>query len=68
MENETASLWSKKQTELTVGDAVKVTVGVTVLTTAAAFVTIAAFTAAARLTEKLAERKAAKLDAKNQKG
>jgi hypothetical protein len=59
-ELETVSLWNKKADELTVGDSVKFAVGVTVVTTAATFAVMAGVAGLVRLSEKLAERKAAK--------
>lgn len=67
MENETeVSLWSKKQDELTVGDSVKIAVAVTVITTAASFVIIAAVGGIARLAERRQMHKTAKLEVVNE--
>ena len=64
MENETVSLWNKKQDELTVGDSVKFALGVTVITTAATFGVMAGVVGLLRLTERFAEHRAEKKFAK----
>jgi hypothetical protein len=61
MENEEVSLWNKKQTEVTVGDSLKIAGLVTVATVVVPLVVLAAINASGGLVQKFKSRKAAKL-------